>query len=244
MESNQTHVELEVFQGPLDLLLYLITKNEINIYDIPIATITQQYLDHLELMQELNLNVAADFIMLAVQLIEMKIRMLLPKPPAELELEDDLRRPLVEQLLEYQKFKLAAQSLKDKEERTAQYWPRPATFDAEANREELVEANLYDLVHAFALLIKRTGRRAELEIRADQFSVKQKIQELLEYLEVHEHFSLMEYAKSLQSRGEMIVLFLAILEMIRLSMMRIFQGETFGDILIYRQIVSENEAEE
>ena len=244
MESNQTHIELEVFQGPMDLLLYLITKNEINIYDIPIATITQQYLDHLELMQELNLNVAAEFIMLAVQLIEMKIRMLLPKPPAELELEDDLRRPLVEQLLEYQKFKLAAQSLKEKEDRTSQYWPRPSTFDAESNREELVEANLYDLVHAFALLIKRTGRRAELEIRADQFSVKQKIQELLEYLEAHEHFSLMEYAKSLQSRSEMIVLFLAILEMIRLSMMRIFQGETFGDILIYRQIVSENEAEE
>ena len=164
--------------------------------------------------------------------------MLLPKPPAELELEDDLRRPLVEQLLEYQKFKLAAQSLKEKEDRTAQYWPRPSTFDAESNREELVEANLYDLVHAFALLIKRTGRRAELEIRADQFSVKQKIQELLEYLEAHEHFSLMEYAKSMQSRGEMIVLFLAILEMIRLSMMRIFQGETFGDILIYRQISS------
>src|SRR5580765_2082706 len=90
--SSQTLVELDVFQGPLDLLLYLIHKNEINIYDIPIATITQQYLDHLELMQELNLNVAAEFIMLAVQLIEIKIRMLLPKPPSEEGMDEDLRQ--------------------------------------------------------------------------------------------------------------------------------------------------------
>src|SRR5262245_24197220 len=168
MESTHPVIELEVFQGPLDLLLYLIHKNEINLYDIPIATITQQYLDHLELMTDLNLNVAAEFIMLAVQLIEMKIRMLLPKPPSGESVDDeDLRRPLVEQLVEYQKFKMAAQHLKDKEETTSQYWPRPSLFDAEANREEMVEANLYDLVHAFALLIKRTGKREALEIRPD-----------------------------------------------------------------------------
>ncbi len=102
MESTQTLVDLEIFQGPLDLLLYLIHKNEINIYDIPISKITQQYLDHLELMQELNLNVAGEFILLAVQLIEIKIRMLLPRPPSEQDLEeDDLRRPLVEQLVEF-----------------------------------------------------------------------------------------------------------------------------------------------
>ena len=243
MESNQPIVELEVFQGPLDLLLYLIHKNEINIYDIPIATITQQYLDHLELMQDLNLNVAAEFIMLAVQLIEIKIRTLLPRPPAEEGMEEDLRRPLVEQLLEYQKYKLAAQQLKEKEESTSLLWARPAVFDPEANREELVEANLYDLVHAFALLIKRTGRRAELEIRADQFSVTQKIQELSEYLEANERFSLLAYAKALQTRTEMIVLFLAILEMIRLNMMRIYQGETFGDILVYRPAETDAEAE-
>src|SRR5215470_16035039 len=151
METQKPVFELDIFQGPLDLLLYLIHKNEINIYDIPIATITQQYLDHLELMQELNLNVAAEFIMLAVQLIEMKIRTLLPKPPSAEGEDEDLRRPLVEQLVEYQKFKMAAQQLKDKEEHSSMYWSRPNTFDPEANREELVEANLYDLVHAFAL---------------------------------------------------------------------------------------------
>src|SRR5206468_2256800 len=99
MDTTQTLVDLDVFQGPLDLLLYLIHKNEINIYDIPIAKITQQYLDHLELMQELNLNVAGEFILMAVQLIEMKIRMLLPKPPAIEGQEDDFRQPLVNQLL-------------------------------------------------------------------------------------------------------------------------------------------------
>jgi segregation and condensation protein A len=233
MDTTQPIVELEVFQGPLDLLLYLIHKNEINIYDIPIATITQQYLDHLELMQELNLNVAGEFILMAVQLIEMKIRMILPKPPVEEGLEEDLRGPLVEQLLEYQKFKMAAQHLKDREGDSEQFWKRPQTFNPEENREELVEANLYDLVHAFALLIKRTQKKEALEIRPDQFSVKQKIQELTEYLEKQESFSLMEYAKQLESRVEMIVLFLAILEMIRLSMLRIYQGEVFGDIIVY-----------
>ncbi len=234
MESTQPMVELDVFQGPLDLLLYLIHKNEINIYDIPIATITQQYLDHLELMQELNLNVAGEFILMAVQLIEIKIRMLLPKLPAEAGMEDeDLRRPLVEQLLEYQKFKMAAHHLKERESIFEQYWKRPETFNPEENREELVEANLYDLVHAFALLIKRTQKKEALEIRADQFSVKQKIQELTEYLEEHQSFSLIEYAKQLETRVEMIVLFLAILEMIRLSLLRIYQGEMFGDIIVY-----------
>lgn len=234
MESAQPMVELDVFQGPLDLLLFLIHKNEINIYDIPIATITQQYLDHLELMQELNLNVAGEFILMAVQLIEIKMRMLLPKLPDEAGTEDeDLRRPLVEQLLEYQKFKMAAHDLKERESAFEQYWKRPETFNPEENREELVEANLYDLVHAFALLIKRTQKKEALEIKADQFSVKQKIQELTEYLEKHQSFSLIEYSKQLETRVEMIVLFLAILEMIRLSLLRIYQGEMFGDIIVY-----------
>jgi segregation and condensation protein A len=234
MEASKPVVELDIFQGPLDLLLYLIQKNEINIYDIPIATITQQYLEHLELMEELNLNVAAEFILMAVQLIEMKIRMLLPKPPAGGE-EEDLRAPLVEQLLDYQKFKMAALHLKGKESEREFYWGRPQTFDPNADREELVEASLYDLVHAFAFLLKRTQKKQALAIEPDQFTVKEKIQELSELLEKQESFSLQEYAKTLETRVEMIVLFLAILEMIRLSMLRIYQGETFGDILVYRR---------
>jgi segregation and condensation protein A len=235
MDTTQPTVELDVFQGPLDLLLYLISKNEINIYDIPIAVVTQQYLEHLELMQELNLNVAAEFIMMAVQLIEIKIRTLLPAPPSEEGIEaEDLRRPLVEQLLEYQKIKLAAGELRGLETDNQNYWTRPPAFDPEANREELVEANLYDLVHAFALLLKKTQKRQALEITPDQFTVKQKIQELSELLESAESFSLMEYAGKLEARVEMIVLFLAILEMIRLNMLRIFQGEIFGDIVVYR----------
>lgn len=236
METNQPIVELEIFQGPLDLLLFLIHKNEINIYDIPIATITQQYLDHLELMQELNLNVAGEFIMMAVQLVEMKIRMLLPKPPAEEGgPEEDLRQPLVEQLLEYQKYKMAAEYLKDRERNFELFWPRPLEQTSDEEREELIEANLYDLVHAFAILLKRTQKKEALEIEPDQFSVKQKIQELTEFLEKNESFSLMEYAKNLQARVEMIVLFLALLEMIRLSLLRIYQSDTFGDIIVYRQ---------
>jgi len=235
MDAQKPVIELDVFQGPLDLLLYLIQKNEINIYDIPIATITQQYLEHLELMEELNLNVAAEFILMAVQLIEMKIRMLLPKPPEDEGAEEDFRKPLVEQLLDYQKFKMAALHLREKESDSELFWTRPQTFDPEADREELVEASIYDLVHAFAFLLKRTQKRQALAIEPDQFSVQEKIQELSEQLERSESFSLLEYAKTLETRIEMIVLFLAILEMLRLSMLRIYQGEAFGDILVYRQ---------
>jgi len=236
MDSSKPVVDLDIFQGPLDLLLYLIQKNEINIYDIPIATITQQYLEHLELMEELNLNVAAEFILMAVQLIETKIRMLLPKPPAEGAEDEDFRRPLVEQLLDYQKYKMAAQHLKAKETEGEFYWARPPVFDPNADRDELVEASLYDLVHAFAVLLKRTQKKQALEIEPDQFTVKEKIQELSEYLEQKESFSLNTYASTLQTRIEMIVLFLAILEMLRLSMLRIYQGESFGDILVYRHV--------
>lgn len=234
MDAPKPVVELDIFQGPLDLLLYLIQKNEINIYDIPIATITRQYLEHLELMEELNLNVAAEFILMAVQLIEMKIRMLLPKPSAEEEDDEDLRRPLVEQLLDYQKFKMVAMHLKGKEAEGEFYWARPQTLDPNVEREDLVEASLYDLVHAFAFLLKRTQKKQALQIEPDQFTVQEKIQELSEYLEQNESFSLGEYAKVLPTRIEMIVLFLALLEMLRLSMLRIFQGEVFGDILVYR----------
>jgi len=216
--------------------LYLIHKDEINIYDIPIANITQQYVEHLDLMKELNLNVAAEFILMAVQLIELKIRMLLPKPPSEEGMEEeDFRKPLVDQLVEYQKYKMAALHFKGLEGENELYWARPALYDPEADREEMVEANLYDLVHAFALLLKKSQKRSSLAIEPDQFTVKQKIQELSEYLENHEHVSLSEYTRNLEGRIEMIVLFLAILEMIRLDMLRIFQGEHFGDILIYRQ---------
>jgi segregation and condensation protein A len=139
----------------------------------------------------------------------------------------------VEQLLDYQKFKMAALHLKEKESEGEQYWTRPQTFDPDADREELVEASLYDLVHAFAVLLKRTQKKEALEIQPDQFTVKEKIQQLSEYLEQNESFSLSDYAKNLQTRIEMIVLFMAILEMLRLSMLRIFQGEAFGEILVY-----------
>jgi hypothetical protein len=127
--------------------------------------------------------------------------------------------------MEYQKFKMAAEHLKEKESWNALFWDRPVSPDAEAEREEMVEANLYDLVHAFAILLKRTQKREALAIEPDQFSVQQKIQELTEFLEKNESFSLMEYAKRLQERVEAIVLFLAILEMIRLNLLRIFKGE-------------------
>ena|SRR3990172_8135340 len=130
---------------------------------------------------------------------------------------------------------MAAQQLREQKNTMELFWARPQNLDPEVEREELIEANLYDLVHAFALLLKRTQKKAALTIDPDQFSVKQKIQELSEYMEKHEKLSLIEYAKTLEERIEMIVLFLAILEMIRLNMLRIYQGELFGDILIYRQ---------
>jgi segregation and condensation protein A len=234
-------VKLESFEGPLDLLLYLIRKNEVNIYDIPIALITEQYLGYIELMQELNLDVAGEFLVMAATLIHIKSRTLLPRPDPTQDdvIEEDPREALVRRLLEHQKYKAAAELLHEREAlRSAQYM-RPDASVAEAAGDEYepeLEVDLFTLLAAFRGVLERANRRPHMVLPPEQISIEDRIQQLLSRLSEHEACGFEElFQDGDGSRAFMIVTFLAVLEMIRLKLIRVFQAGSFGAIRVYKR---------
>ncbi len=234
-------VKLDSFEGPLDLLLHLIRKNEVNVYDIPIALITEQYLGYIELMQELNLDVAGEFLVMASTLIHVKSRMLLPRadPQGELLEDEDPREALVRRLLEHQKYKAAAELLHEREAvRSAQYM-RPDARVAEAAGEEYepeLEVDLFSLLAAFRGVLQRASRRPRMVLPPEQISIEDRIHQLLTRLSETEACGFEELFEGGDgSRQFMIVTFLAVLEMIRLKLIRVFQSGSFGAIRVYKR---------
>ena len=234
-------VRLEQFEGPLDLLLHLIKKHELNIHDIPIALSTQQYLDALELMQELNLDIAGDYLVMAATLIHIKSKMLLPRPEtaAAVEGEDeDPRDALVRRLLEHQKFKAAAELLHEREQVRAAQWQRPdgrvAQLAGEGYEPEL-EVDLFSLLTAFQAVVERARHRPKVLLPAEQLSVEARIEQLLARLSETEACGFDELFADAHDRGGLIVTFLAMLEMIRLKLVRVFQSGSFGPIRVYKR---------
>jgi segregation and condensation protein A len=234
-------VKLETFEGPLDLLLYLIRKSEVNIYDIPIALITEQYLGYLELMQELNLDVAGEFLVMASTLIHMKSRTLLPRPdPTQDDLaEEDPREALVRRLLEHQKYKAAAELLHERETLRSAQFMRPDASVAEAagdDYEPELEVDLFSLLAAFKGVLERANRRPRMVLPPEQITIEDRMQQLLLRLSEHEACGFEElFEDGDGSRGFMIVTFLAVLEMIRLKLIRVFQSGSFGAIRVYKR---------
>jgi len=235
-------VKLQVFEGPLDLLLYLIKKNEVDIYNIPAATITQQYLDYLQMMQLLDLNVAGEFLVMAATLMQIKSRMLLPqeeRPPEEVE-EDDPREELVRRLLEYQRFKEVARHLAALEWQRRQVFVRSTTVEALPPPEVPVdqppfEASLFDLLSAFSQVLQAASKEELYEIVRDEMTIEQKVHELLHLL-VHKHTLAFEELFALsRTRLHIIVTFLALLELVRLKEVSARQEHSFGPILIVRR---------
>ena len=232
-------VRLRNFEGPLDLLLHLIKKHEINVYDIPIALITQQYLDYLDLMQELNLDVAVEFLVMAATLIHVKSRMLLPRPdPSQEDPEEDPREALVRRLLEHQRFKAAAELLHEKEIQRSAMWHRPdghvADVVGEAPEPE-IEADLFSLMAAFRQVLERARARPRVILPSEQISIEARIEQLLARLSETDACGFDDLFADIQSRSGMIVTFLALLEMIRLKLVRVFQQGNFGPIRIYKR---------
>jgi segregation and condensation protein A len=235
-------VKLDGFEGPLDLLLHLIRTHELNIYDIPIALITEQYLAYIELMQELNLDVAGEFLLMASTLIHIKSRMLLPRPdPAQedAEPEEDPRDALVRRLLEHQRYKAAAELLHDRETlRNAQFM-RPDARVAEAASEGYepeLDVDLFSLLAAFRGVLERANRRARMVLPPEQISLEDRIQQLLGRLSETQACGFEDlFADGDGSRAFLIVTFLALLEMIRLKLIRVFQSGAFGAIRVYKR---------
>jgi segregation and condensation protein A len=232
-------VELEAFQGPLDLLIHLIKKNEVNIWDIPIALITTQYLGYIELMQELDLDVAGEFLVMAATLIHIKSRMLLPRPdPAQEDDEEDPRKALVDRLLEYQKFKAAANVLFERETVRSAQWQRPDQAVAAIAGEDIepeLEVDLFSLMAAFKAVLDRQKSRPVVRLPAAQISIEDRIAQLLGRLSETEACGFEELFEDAHSKAALIVTFLALLEMIRVKIVRVFQAGMFGSIRVYRQ---------
>src|SRR5919106_5386853 len=234
-------IRVESFEGPLDLLVHLIKKHQVNVYDIPIAIITEQYLEYLDLMQELNLDVASEFLVMAATLIHIKSRMLLPRPDPsqeDLEAEEDPRDALVRRLLEHQKFKAAAELLHDRETLRSAQWTRPdSRIEAIAgdDYEPELEVDLFSLLTAFKQVRERARERPPVVLPPEQISIETRIDQLLERLSETEACGFTDLFASDASRPDMIVTFLAMLEMIRLKLIRVFQQGGAGAIRIYKR---------
>jgi segregation and condensation protein A len=230
-----------VFEGPLDLLLYLIRRSQVDIHDIPIAPITRQYMEYLDLMHELNLDLAGDFMVMAATLIHIKAKMLVPVDPTEAqgdEEQDDPREALVQRLLEFQRYKEAAGVLHQKAEIRAATWTRPDSvlpqFD-EAG-EEMLEAGLFDLVSAFKELLERRKTLLAHEVADSGKSVDQRMEELMELIREGESVEFLELFATMETKADMIVTFLALLELIRLKSVKVYQRGVFGAIRVFRPL--------
>ncbi len=231
-------VKLDIFEGPLDLLLYLIRKNEVDIYDIPIALITEQYLEYLDLMTVLNLDIAGDFLVMAATLAKIKSKMLLPPSVDSEEGEegDDPRAELMEHLLEYQQYKEVADRLKNRELLEKDIFTR---IQIEEHIPELdknsavIEASLFDLVDALKKVIERKDLPGNLmEVVVEKISVRDKIGEILSMVKKNQQIIFQSLFDGLSTKYEIVVAFLALLELIRLRAIKVFQVHPHGEIRI------------
>jgi segregation and condensation protein A len=232
-------VRLQNFEGPLDLLLHLIKKHEVNIYDIPIAIVTHQYLEYIDLMQEMNLDVAGEFLVMAATLIHIKSRTLLPRPdPGQEDPEEDPRELLMRRLLEHQKFKAAAELLHERETLRSAQWTRPdgpiAEIAGEPPEPE-IEVDLFSLISAFRAVVERSRQRPVVYLPAEQISIESRIEQLLMKLSETEACGFEDLFADVQTRAGLIVTFLAMLEMIRLKLIRVFQTGSVGPIRVYKR---------
>ncbi len=250
MADESYKVKLDVFEGPLDLLLYLVRKDEVDIYDIEIGRITRQYLEYLEAMESIDVEVAGEFIVMAANLLYIKSRTLLPadlQGPAEEEGEDeDPRWELIRQLIEYKKFKEAAGELRDREELAVRLFGRaPSAPETDGGATLLAgEIGALDLIAAFQRVLARLEKTkgADREIEADRFTVSEKIEFVLRVLPEFEPLRFEELFAGQSTRGEVVATFLALLELVRLRHVAVVQEEVFGEIMLRRRGVARQTA--
>lgn len=234
--GEELKLVLGEFAGPLDLLLYLIRQERVNIYDIPIARITDEYLRYLRLMQELDIAVAGEFLVMAATLLEIKSRMLLPREPSAdgqgTGTEDDPRQELVARLLEYQKYKAAAQMLWSKATVEQAIFTRAPLETDKQNPE--IAATVFDLFRVFQQILARRRQEVLLEIERDEVRMADMIERIGAAIEAHGELNLREFFETLRSRRELVLAFLAVLELVRTASISLIQREIFGDIIARR----------
>jgi segregation and condensation protein A len=231
--SGLYNVNLDVFEGPLDVLLHLIRQQEIDIYDIPIAKVTEQYLTFLQMMKDLDIDLAADYLVMAATLIYIKSQMLLPTDPAIDECSDELdpRLELVEQLLEHEKFKNAAQMLFSREIVELSVWPR-GEKEFEDEESEAVSASVFDLVQAFHVMVERFKEQIVLDIEHEPVTMEEKLAEIRRMLMVQSEVLFSYFFEHKLTRRHLVVTLAALLELVRLQEVKLLQKGVFEDIRI------------
>jgi segregation and condensation protein A len=249
MFMNEEHttdyaIKLDIFEGPLDLLLYLIKKNEIDIYNIPVALVTEQYLQYLKMIKSLNLDLAGEYLVMASTLIHIKSKMLLPEPEEpEEEEEEDPRAELVRQLLEYQAFKEAAANLEKRPILERDVFTRAAFLPEETEKsttteEELIEVSIFELIEAFHRLVSRIDKKELLEIDLEKMSLTDIINDIMERLSNEKNLTFDELLGERKERWRIIYTFLALLELVKLRMVKAYQTSAFGAIRIFPAVES------
>lgn len=230
--NEELKLKLGEFAGPLDLLLYLIKQEQANIFDIPIARITDEYLKHIRLMKTLDISLAADFIVMAATLIEIKSRMLLPREISaddEEEIEDP-RRELVDRLLEYEKFKNAAQMFYERSTVEQAVFTRGQIESDENNLE--VKATVFDLLTVFQKILARHKEEVKMEIKREEISLAEMLKTLKKRIFDTNQLSVLKFFGEIETRRELVTAFIAVLEIVRTESVKLTQDATFGDIIL------------
>ncbi|MDH5762639.1 MAG: segregation/condensation protein A [Nitrospinota bacterium] len=238
-------LKLDIFEGPLDLLLHLIKEQKMDIHDIPVSEISRQYLDYMGLMSDLNLELAGEYLVMAAELTRMKSKMLLPVHDDEdIDEGDDPRAELTRRLLEYQRYKGAAGDLRQLEHDRQQLFSRGSEIQVEEGEEEvIVDATVFDLFSAFKQVLSQKTFKEDIEIKITTLSVSERVNRVLDILNEHDSVTFESLFADNQSKQEVIVTFLALLELMRMSLIRVQQGTHFETIRVYRTADRETQEE-
>ncbi|MBI5815811.1 MAG: segregation/condensation protein A [Nitrospinae bacterium] len=242
------NIKLDVFEGPLDLLLHLIKENQVDIYDIPIASITEQYLEYIEIMKSLNLELAGEFLVMAATLTYIKSKMLLPKQEIPEGMEEgeegqDPRDELVARLIEYKKYKEAALRLREKEIDQSQVFGRiPSQDEMPSEGELLLEVSVFELLNSFRKILGKLGEGDKYTVTLEEMSVTDKLNEIMGRLETADSMTFDSLFETSRTRMEVIATFLAVLELLRLKLARALQIRVGGEIMLYKAAEEAGEA--
>ena len=244
--------KLQVFEGPLDLLLYLIEKNKVNIYDIPIVEITAQYMEYVDQMKKDNLDTLSEFLVMAATLLDIKSKMLLPRKEEEEEEQEDPRAELVQQLLEYKMYKCMADELKDRQLDAGKVWYKKKdipdevlAYEEPVNLEELVgDIRLSDLNRIFQSIMKRQEEKIDKvrskfgKIEKEEVTLPDKLEYVTEYAKLHRKFGFRQLLEKQNSKTQIVVTFLAILQLMKEGVISIEQEQAFDEIMITSRVES------
>lgn len=234
VSRDEIKLELGAFAGPLDLLLYLIKQERANIFDIPIARITDEYLKYIRLMKTLDISLAGDFLVMAATLIEIKSKMLLPREifAEEDEEPDDPRKELVDRLLEYEKFKSAAQMLYEKTTVEQAVFTRGRVESDENNQE--INVSVFDLLNVFQKTLARRTEEFQMKIEREEMSLSEMIKNLKQRIFQGKELNLLEFFAGIKTKSELVLAFVAVLEIVRTESVKLMQNKTFGEIILIK----------